>query len=126
MVRACLCLAVLLATACGYERIDVGNVGLLVSTVGAQRGLQETPVVSGWVSYNPFTEDVIEFPSVNALEDRSARRARRLAVIVEPEAIAGAPGEAVMIGVGVFVAQTVDQSGQAGLVVKRTNGGDES
>lgn len=57
-----LALAVILS-ACGFERIDVGNVGLLVSTVGADRGLQETPIVSGWVNYNPFTEDVIEFPT---------------------------------------------------------------
>ncbi len=48
----------------GCERINVGNVGLLINTAGASRGLQEAPTVSGWVSYNPFTQDVIEFPTV--------------------------------------------------------------
>lgn len=48
----------------GCERVNVGNVGLLIHTAGAARGLQNAPIVSGWVTYNPFTEDVIEFPTV--------------------------------------------------------------
>lgn len=56
--------ALLLLFGCGCERIDVGNVGLKVDTAGSSRGLQNTPTVSGWVWYNPFTQDVIEFSTI--------------------------------------------------------------
>ena len=54
--------ALLLVASC--ERVSVGNVGLMIDTAGAARGLQNAPTVSGWVTYNPFTQDVIEFPTV--------------------------------------------------------------
>lgn len=59
-----LLLALLLMNGCGFERVNVGNVGLLVRSTGSDRGLADAPIVSGWVNYNPFTEDVIEFPTV--------------------------------------------------------------
>ncbi len=58
-------LAVVLLSGCtGCERINVGNVGLLINTGGESRGLQEAPLVSGWVTYNPLTQDVVEFPTI--------------------------------------------------------------
>lgn len=63
MNRQGLLLAVLLLlSAC--ERVNVGNVGLLINTAGSDRGLQDAPTVSGWVWYNPFTQDVIEFSTI--------------------------------------------------------------
>lgn len=52
----------LLLGAC--ERVDVGNVGLKINTAGDVRGVENSPTVSGWVWYNPFTQDVIEFSTI--------------------------------------------------------------
>lgn len=49
------------ATSC--TRVDVGHVGIQVSLAGSSRGVQNAPIVTGWVFYNPVTEDVIEFPT---------------------------------------------------------------
>ncbi|MDB5716200.1 MAG: band 7 protein [Sphingomonadales bacterium] len=46
------------------DKIDVGNVGLLVNTTSDVRGVQQTPTVSGYVWYNPFTQTIIEFPTI--------------------------------------------------------------
>lgn len=55
------CLVVLMG-AC--ERVDVGNVGLKINTAGDVRGVENSPTVSGWVWYNPFTQSVIEFSTI--------------------------------------------------------------
>jgi regulator of protease activity HflC (stomatin/prohibitin superfamily) len=49
--------------ACSCERIDVGNVGIKINTLGDVRGAEHAPTVSGWVWYSPFSQDVIEFPT---------------------------------------------------------------
>lgn len=46
------------------ERIDVGNVGIKINTLGDVRGVEHSPTVSGWVWYNPFSQSVIEFSTV--------------------------------------------------------------
>lgn len=43
-------------------RIDVGHVGIKVKLAGSARGVQDIPVVTGWVFYNPLTEQIIAFP----------------------------------------------------------------
>lgn len=43
--------------------VEPGNVGITIQRAGANRGVQDLPTVSGWVSYDPFTETVIEFPT---------------------------------------------------------------
>ena len=45
------------------KRIDAGHVGVRVRLAGSSRGVQDMPVVTGWVVYNPLTEQVIEFPT---------------------------------------------------------------
>jgi regulator of protease activity HflC (stomatin/prohibitin superfamily) len=45
------------------NRIDAGHVGIRVSLAGSTRGVQDIPMVSGWVFYNPLTEQIIEFPT---------------------------------------------------------------
>lgn len=52
--------AMLALSAC--EKIEVGNVGIKINTTGDIRGVENAPVVSGWVMYNMFTQDVVEFP----------------------------------------------------------------
>lgn len=47
----------------GCTLIEPGHIGIRVERAGANRGVQDLPIVSGWVSYNPITETVIEFPT---------------------------------------------------------------
>jgi regulator of protease activity HflC (stomatin/prohibitin superfamily) len=44
------------------ERIDAGNKGLKVNLTGADRGVSSYQYKTGWVLYNSWTEQVIEFP----------------------------------------------------------------
>ncbi|HKQ71987.1 MAG TPA: prohibitin family protein [Polyangiaceae bacterium] len=44
-------------------RIDAAHVGIRVNLAGSSRGVQDIPVVTGWVFYNPLTEQVVEFPT---------------------------------------------------------------
>ena len=43
-------------------RVDAGHVGIAVKLAGSDRGVQDMPVVTGWVVYNPITEQIIIFP----------------------------------------------------------------
>lgn len=43
-------------------RIDVGHIGVKVKLAGSERGVQDMSIKTGWVFYNPLTEQVIEFP----------------------------------------------------------------
>jgi regulator of protease activity HflC (stomatin/prohibitin superfamily) len=43
-------------------RIDAGHVGIKVKLAGSARGVQDIPVVTGWVIYNPLTEQIVSFP----------------------------------------------------------------
>lgn len=47
----------------GCNTIGVGNVGIVISKVGASRGVQDVATKSGWVIVNPFTTEVIEYPT---------------------------------------------------------------
>ena len=44
-------------------RVDAGHVGIRVKLAGSDRGVQDMPVVTGWVFYNPLTEQIILFPT---------------------------------------------------------------
>ncbi len=44
-------------------RIDPAHVGIRVKLAGSNRGVQDMPVVTGWVFFNPLTEQIIEFPT---------------------------------------------------------------
>lgn len=54
--------AVLFFSSCN-ERIDAGKEGILVKLYGTGKGVQDVSLVSGRVFYNPFTEEVYEFPT---------------------------------------------------------------
>lgn len=45
------------------ERIDAGYEGILVKLYGSEKGVQDISLVTGRVWYNPFTENVYEFPT---------------------------------------------------------------
>jgi regulator of protease activity HflC (stomatin/prohibitin superfamily) len=44
-------------------RIDASHVGIKVKLAGSSRGVQDIPVVSGWVFFDPLTEQIISFPT---------------------------------------------------------------
>lgn len=43
--------------------VKPGYVGIKVNNYGSNRGVQDLPIVTGRVWYNPWTEDVYEFPT---------------------------------------------------------------
>lgn len=44
-------------------RVDAAHVGIRVKLAGSSRGVQDIPIVTGWVFFNPLTEQVISFPT---------------------------------------------------------------
>jgi regulator of protease activity HflC (stomatin/prohibitin superfamily) len=44
-------------------RVDAGHVGIRVKLAGSDRGVQDMPVVTGWVFYNPISEQIVIFPT---------------------------------------------------------------
>lgn len=43
--------------------VEPGHVGIKINRTGSSRGVQNSPIVSGYVAFNPLTEAVIEFPT---------------------------------------------------------------
>ncbi len=56
-------LIVLFAGCSMTTRVDAGHVGIRVRLAGSDRGVQDAPVVTGWVIYNPISEQIIIFPT---------------------------------------------------------------
>jgi regulator of protease activity HflC (stomatin/prohibitin superfamily) len=44
-------------------RVDAGHVGIRVKLAGSDRGVQDMPTVTGWVVYNPVSEQIVIFPT---------------------------------------------------------------
>lgn len=55
------CLAI--STSACYKVIPPGHAGIVVQQTGKARGVQEIPVSTGRVFYNPFNEDVLDYPT---------------------------------------------------------------
>ena len=53
----------ILFAACTTTRVEVGHIGVKVKLAGSDRGVQDMQLKTGWVFYNPLTEQVIEFPT---------------------------------------------------------------
>src|SRR5678815_5189983 len=45
------------------KRIDAAHVGIRIRLAGSARGVDDIPMVTGWVFYNPLTEQIVEFPT---------------------------------------------------------------
>jgi regulator of protease activity HflC (stomatin/prohibitin superfamily) len=58
-----LVVVVLLAASSCSARVDAGHVGIRVKLAGSSRGVDDIPVVTGWVFFNPLTEQLIMFPT---------------------------------------------------------------
>ena len=50
-------------SSCGYERVDAGCEGIKVNLYGSDKGVDDVSLVTGAVWYNPFTEQVYEYPT---------------------------------------------------------------
>lgn len=59
---AILIVGALVLSSC-VARVDPGHVGIRVKLAGSARGVDDIPVVTGWVFYNPLTEQLIMFPT---------------------------------------------------------------
>lgn len=53
-------------------RIDAGHEGIKVKQYGTDKGVQDVSLVTGRVFYNPFTEDVYQFPIFVQTKDYEA------------------------------------------------------
>jgi regulator of protease activity HflC (stomatin/prohibitin superfamily) len=75
-------------------RVDAGHVGIRVKLAGSDRGVQDMPVVTGWVVYNPLTEQLVLFPTSvqNVVWTQSAHEGRPF-----DEAITFSSGEGVNV-----------------------------
>ena len=58
---AIMMMALLGFTSC--ERVDAGHEGILVELYGSDKGVNDVALVTGMVYYNPFTEQVYEYPT---------------------------------------------------------------
>lgn len=58
-----LVLLVVMLSMIGCDRIGVGHVGLVVDLAGSQRGVQDFTLRTGWVFYNRFATQVVEYPT---------------------------------------------------------------
>jgi regulator of protease activity HflC (stomatin/prohibitin superfamily) len=58
-----LALAAFAMTGIGCTRVGPGHVGIEVSMAGSNRGVQDIPVCTGWVFYNPMGTNIIEYPT---------------------------------------------------------------
>jgi regulator of protease activity HflC (stomatin/prohibitin superfamily) len=43
-------------------RVDAAHVGIRVKLAGSSRGVDDIPTVTGWVFFNPLTEQIVMFP----------------------------------------------------------------
>jgi regulator of protease activity HflC (stomatin/prohibitin superfamily) len=62
LLVAFLAIAAALTTGCA-TRIGPGHVGIQVELAGSKRGVQDYTTTTGWVVYNPFSSQVVEYPT---------------------------------------------------------------
>lgn len=57
-----LIIGLLVFPGCACTNIEPGNVGIVVNYMGTEKGVDETPVYTGTVFFNGFTQRVFEYP----------------------------------------------------------------
>ncbi len=98
-------IAFFVITSATITRIDAGHVGIRVKLAGSARGVQDIPVVTGWVFFDPLTEQIVEFPiSVqNVVWTQSANEGR-----TADESITFSSGEGVNINSDIGLSFHID------------------
>jgi regulator of protease activity HflC (stomatin/prohibitin superfamily) len=88
-------------------RVDAGHVGIRVRLAGSDRGVQDMPVVTGWVFYNPLTEQIVLFPTSvqNVVWTQSANEGRAI-----DESITFSSGEGVNISADIGLSFHIEPS----------------
>lgn len=72
--------AALFSTTSCSERVDAGSEGILVNLYGSDKGVDDVSLVTGRVWYNPFTEEVYEYPTyVQTIDFRHSPSMPRMA-----------------------------------------------
>ncbi len=61
LVAALIVLGIVLSSC--TTRVDAAHVGIKIKLAGTDRGVDDIPQVTGWVFYNPLTEQIILFPT---------------------------------------------------------------
>ncbi len=56
-------LAIVVGGNSGCTKVEPGWAGIRVKLYGSQRGVQDFPVITGRVWYNPWTEEIYQFPT---------------------------------------------------------------
>jgi regulator of protease activity HflC (stomatin/prohibitin superfamily) len=88
-------------------RVDAGHVGIRVRLAGSDRGIQDMPIVTGWVFYNPLTEQIVLFPTSvqNVVWTQSANEGRAV-----DESITFSSGEGVNISADIGLSFHIEPS----------------
>ncbi|MGC4093558.1 MAG: SPFH domain-containing protein [Polyangiaceae bacterium] len=63
VVTGLVVIGLLVFSSATLTRIDAGHVGIRIKLAGSARGVQDIPVVTGWVWFNPLTEQIVQFPT---------------------------------------------------------------
>ena len=60
MIIMAVCILSMILTGCA--RIEPGYAGIKVNQAGSAKGVEDYPIQTGWIFYNPLTEKVYEYP----------------------------------------------------------------
>lgn len=63
MKTVCICALLLTLTSCGYTVVQPGHVGIQINLSGSDKGVQDLPLKTGRIFYNPITETVFTYPT---------------------------------------------------------------
>jgi regulator of protease activity HflC (stomatin/prohibitin superfamily) len=107
LVTATLLGAVLYVGCATTTRVDAGHVGIRVKLAGSDRGVQDMPVVTGWVLFNPLTEQIVLFPTSvqNVVWTQSAHEGRAF-----DESITFSSGEGVNVNADIGLSFHIEPS----------------
>lgn len=73
--RAVWAMASLAILGAGCTYVPPGHAGIVVNSYGSERGVSDYPIKTGRVNYNPWSEDVLIYPTFMQTGEWSTRRA---------------------------------------------------
>ncbi len=111
MKKKIISLIVGLALVSGCTRVEPGYVGIKVNQWGSQKGVNDFPLVTGMVFYNPITEDIYKFPTFmqNAVWTREITRESPMDDSITFNSVEGAAMNADIALAYTFAAEKVPQ-----------------
>lgn len=90
LTLVCVTLVAVMLTGC--TKVEPGHVGIVVNQYGGSKGVQDLPLRTGMVFYNPITETVYEFPIYvqNVIWSKDPQRGRPIDDSISFNSIEGA------------------------------------